>query len=185
MYFSFFSLFTGSRKKISLYFLASAPVLLGLCTCAFCPSRVHVCAFRPLFLAFGPLLLGLCAFCLVLGSSASLSELERFGFGSGALSNSVWVSAVVRTHSRIQTPAELVEQSRPTWPQAVNAVLGVIVWWVELLPSRQARRKMEGPKACFSAVPAFASRCFSLRLFFFELRAFAAWPFAKTFRVKT
>jgi hypothetical protein len=24
-----------------------------------------------------------------------------------------------------------------------------------------------------------------LRLFFFELRAFAAWPFAKTFRVKT
>jgi hypothetical protein len=92
---------------------------------------------------------------------------------------------VVRTHSRIQTPAELVEQSRPTWPQAVNAVLGVIVWWVELLPSRQARRKMEGPKACFSAVPAFASCCFSLRLFFFELRAFAAWPFAKTFRVKT
>jgi hypothetical protein len=43
-----------------------------------------------------------------------------------------------------------------------------------MLSSYQARRKMEGPKACFSAVPAFASRCFSLRLFFFELRAFAA-----------
>jgi hypothetical protein len=51
---------------------------------------------------------------------------------------------VVRTHSRIQTPAELVEQSRPAWPEAGNAVLRVIVWWTELLPSYQARRKMEG-----------------------------------------
>ena len=41
--------------------LAFAPVPLGLFACAFSPSRVYVCAFRPLFLASAPLLLVLCA----------------------------------------------------------------------------------------------------------------------------
>ena len=49
------------------------------------------------------------------GSTASLSELERFGFGSRALSNCVWARVVAQTHARIQTHAELVEQSHPTW----------------------------------------------------------------------
>ena len=102
-----------SSQSLRLY-------LLAFCACAFFPSRVHVCAFRPLFLAFVPLLLGLCAFCLV-SAPTFLTALQPVSPNLKGLALDPMHLAIVYEYAQwreripgSKRPAELVEQSRPT-----------------------------------------------------------------------